>query len=146
MGDIADLPGRVIERLGLEPHPEGGHYRETWRAAGHGRPAGTAIYFLLAAGERSHWHRIDSAEIWHHYSGAPLLLSTWNEDEATITDRTLGPDVLEGELPQIVVPAGQWQAARSLGAWTLAGCTVSPGFQFETFELAEEGWAPEVID
>ena len=129
----------IIEHLGLVPHPEGGYYRETWRHdPGDGtRGAATAIYFLLRAGERSHWHRVDAAEVWHHYAGDALELSIGRDRRVV-----LGPDVAEGEVPQAVVPAGEWQAASSLGAFTLVGCTVSPAFRFEGFELAPEGWSP----
>jgi predicted cupin superfamily sugar epimerase len=134
----------VIAALGLAPHPEGGHYRETWRAkpdrAG-ARGAGTAIYYLLKAGEESRWHRVDAAEIWHHYAGGPLELSV-SEDGRRVTRHVLGADVAAGERPQRVVPKGAWQAARPLGEWTLAGCTVSPAFTFEGFEMAPDGWAP----
>jgi hypothetical protein len=131
----------IIARLGLAPHPEGGHYRQTWVAeADGGRPAGTCIYFLLAAGERSHWHRVDAAEIWHFYGGAPLVLSMAASSDGPAEDHRLGPDLAAGEAPQIVVPAHHWQAARSTGDWTLVGCTVSPGFRFEGFELAAEGF------
>lgn len=129
----------LIAALGLRPHPEGGHYRETWRdaPAGGGRGAGTAIYYLLSAGEVSAWHRIDAAEIWHFYGGAPLALEI-REGGAT-TRHVLGNDVAAGERPQIIVPARAWQTARSLGAWTLVGCTVSPAFDFAGFELAPGG-------
>lgn len=134
----------VIALLGLTRHPEGGHYRQTFEdgpAAG-GRAASTAIYFLLAAGQRSHWHRVsDAAEVWHFYAGAPLILSV-SPDCEVVTDHRLGNDLSAGERPQIVVPANSWQAARSLGAWTLVGCTVAPGFRFSSFELAEPGWRP----
>ena len=133
----------IIETLGLQPHPEGGWYAETWRAdAVEGqRASGTAIYYLLEAGQRSHWHRIDAAEIWHFYAGAPLTLSISTDDQST--DRlTLGADIAAGERPQITVPPNAWQSAESAGAWTLVGCTVSPGFVFETFEMAPKGWAP----
>jgi predicted cupin superfamily sugar epimerase len=130
---------RIIEKLGLERHPEGGWYREVWAdsavTAG-GRACGTSILFLLKAGERSHWHRIDATEIWHFHAGAPLVLSVAKDERGPVVDHLLGPDVLAGELPQGIVPVGHWQAARSLGAWTLVGCTVSPGFRFEGFELA----------
>lgn len=135
----------IIAALGLRPHPEGGHYVETWRAeaASGERPAGTAIYYLLQRGERSHWHRVDAAEIWHHYAGDPLALSTAPPSGAEPARRqVLGPDVGTGQRPQIVVPAGAWQAAESLGEWTLVGCTVSPGFDFDGFELAAAGWEP----
>ena len=129
--------------LGLEPHPEGGRFAETWRApADDGeRAAGTAIYFLLTEGEHSHWHRVDAAETWHHYAGAPLQLSTAGPT-GPVVDRVLGTDLTAGERPQLVVEAGEWQAAVSLGAWTLVGCTVSPGFDFAGFELAPPDWQP----
>ena len=133
----------IIAQLGLQPHPEGGHFRETWRAdAMDGeRAAGTAIYFLLKAGEVSHWHRVDAAEIWHHYAGAPLELSIADEGGKPEIC-TLGPDLAGGQHPQLIVPPNAWQSARSLGDWTLVGCTVSPGFEFEKFELAAPGWTP----
>ena len=135
-------PSAIIATLGMRPHPEGGHYVETFKdAAGDGRPASTAIYYLLKAGERSHWHRVDAAEVWHHYAGAPLALSP-SERGDTATRHVLGPDPPAGERPQVVVPAGVWQAAESLGDWTLVGCTVAPGFRFEGFEMAAPGWAP----
>jgi predicted cupin superfamily sugar epimerase len=132
----------VIRLLDLRPHPEGGHFRETFRDARaiDGRSASTAIYFLLARGERSHWHRVDAVEVWHHYAGAPLALSMADADGTTVV--RLGPDLAAGERPQAVVPAGAWQAAESLGAWTLVGCTVAPGFSFTGFELAPAGWSP----
>jgi predicted cupin superfamily sugar epimerase len=126
----------IIARLGLQPHPEGGHYREMFRAA-----ESTAIYFLLKAGERSHWHRVDADEIWHHYAGAPLELSL-SHDGKRVRHLRVGTDFALDELPQAVVPRGVWQAARSLGHWTLVGCTVAPAFRFEGFELAPPGWEP----
>lgn len=133
----------IIAILDLKPHPEGGHYRETFRdEAGDGaRAASTAIYFLLAEGEVSRWHRVDAAEVWHWHAGAPLLLSIAPPGGHAV-DHRLGVDIAAGERPQGVVPPGHWQSARSLGAWTLVGCTVAPGFTFETFELAAEGFAP----
>lgn len=133
----------VVALLGLEPHPEGGHYRETWRhpATDGGRGAGTAIYFLLEAGERSHWHRVDADELWHWYAGAPLRLWLAGEDGSR-EEVVLGPHLGAGERPQRCVPARWWQAAASQGAWTLAGCTVSPAFEFRGFELAPPGWEP----
>jgi predicted cupin superfamily sugar epimerase len=134
----------LIRRLGLQPHPEGGHFVETYRApppAGASRGAVTAIYFLLKAGERSHWHRVDAVEIWHWYAGAPLDLSI-SIDGRVVQDVRLGAGLALGERPQAVVPAHTWQAARSLGDWTLVGCTVSPAFEFAGFELAPPGWAP----
>jgi hypothetical protein len=133
----------IIARLDLKPHPEGGHYRETFRDtavdAG-GRSRSTAIYFLLARGERSHWHRIDAVEIWHYYAGAPLKLSLVDGSKEEIF--RLGADIIAGEVPQVTVPARAWQAAESLGPWTLTGCTVAPGFSFEGFELAAKDWSP----
>ncbi|HYM32076.1 MAG TPA: cupin domain-containing protein [Candidatus Cybelea sp.] len=133
----------VIERLGLKPHPEGGHYRETFRDANTagGRSAGTAIYYLLQAGERSHWHRIDAAEIWHFYAGAPLKIKI-SGDGRTTAEHRLGNEIARGDAPQVVVPAHAWQSAQSLGAWTLVGCTVAPAFEFARFELAPPGWRP----
>lgn len=142
-------PARIIETLGLQPHPEGGWYAETWRhrPGDGGRGAGTAIYYLLTAGQRSHWHRIDATEIWHFYAGEPLTLRIHGGDgpEATVAV-TLGADVASGQRPQAVVPAGAWQSAEPDGAWTLVGCTVSPGFVFETFELAPPDWSPPDVD
>jgi uncharacterized protein len=134
----------IVRLLELAPHPEGGHFRETFRdprLLDGGRAASTAIYFLLARGERSHWHRIDAIEAWHYYAGAPLLLETAGDGSA-VTRVKLGPDLAAGERPQAIVPPGAWQAAESLGAWTLVGCTVAPGFAFERFELAPKGWRP----
>lgn len=133
----------IIAALRLEPHPEGGWYRETWRApAAEGeRSAGTAIYFLLDVGEFSHWHRVDAAETWHFYAGAPLSLSL-SPDGHDAEAHVLGPEIAAGQRPQITVPPDWWQAATSLGAWTLVGCTVSPGFTFEGFELAPPDWRP----
>jgi hypothetical protein len=127
----------------LKPHPEGGHFRETFRdeLKPGGRAASTAIYFLLAAGEVSRWHRIDVVEVWHWYAGAALELSLAPPDGRAASIR-LGPDLKEGERPQAIVPAGHWQSARSLGDWTLVGCTVAPAFHFERFELAPDGFAP----
>jgi predicted cupin superfamily sugar epimerase len=138
-------PDTIIAELGLRPHPEGGHYAETWRAAaGAGeRPSGTAIYYLLRAGERSRWHRVDAAEIWHYYAGEPLALAiAAGSGEVAPERHVLGPDLAAGQRPQVVVPAGDWQAAEPLGAWTLVGCTVSPGFEFDGFELARPEWEP----
>ena len=131
----------IVALLGLAPHPEGGHYREMFRDPRQvdGRSVGTSIYFLLARGEVSHWHLIDAAEIWHFYMGDPLELKIVDAVEQRLI---LGPDLTTGERPQAVVPAGAWQSARSLGDWTLVGCTVAPGFDFSTFELAPPGWSP----
>jgi predicted cupin superfamily sugar epimerase len=135
----------IIELLDLKPHPEGGHFRECFRdarAVEGGRAASTAIYFLLARGERSHWHRIDAVEVWHHYAGAPLTLTIAAREGMTVERLTLGPDLAAGARPQAVVPARAWQTAESIGDWTLVGCTVAPGFDFAGFELAPQGWSP----
>ena len=131
----------VIALLSLEPHPEGGFYRETFRdpAAPAGRAASTAIYFLLPEGVVSRWHRIDAAEVWHWYAGAPLALSISHSGAKAATQR-LGPDLASGDRPQGIVPAGYWQQARSLGAWTLVGCTVAPGFEFAGLDMAGAGF------
>jgi hypothetical protein len=133
----------VIALLGLAPHPEGGYFRETFRdgAAPGGRAASTAIYFLLPAGVVSRWHRVDAAEAWHWYAGAPLVLSMAASPSPPVEHR-LGADLARGERPQAVVPAGAWQQARSLGAWTLVGCTVAPGFTFAGFEILPDGRSP----
>jgi predicted cupin superfamily sugar epimerase len=133
----------IIARLELKPHPEGGHYRETFRdthTGADGRSRSTAIYFLLARGERSHWHRIDAVEIWHYYAGSALTLKIADDDGQW--SFRLGPDVAAGEQPQAIVPPDTWQSAESTGAWTLVGCTVAPGFEFATFELAPKDWEP----
>jgi len=133
----------IIKKLGLQPHPEGGYFKETFRDPGeaNGRSHGTAIFFLLKAGEGSHWHKVDATEIWHFYAGSPLELriSDGNSDAQNLI---LGNNLHVGELPQHIVPADHWQAASTLGEWTLAGCTVSPGFEFSKFELAPPGWEP----
>ena len=130
----------IIDRLRLAPHPEGGHFRQTWMDdSSAGRPSGTCIYFLLAAGERSHWHKVDATEIWLYHAGAPLILSLAETEAGPAVDHRLTPDLTEGA-PQVIVPAHHWQAARSTGDWTLVGCTVSPGFRFEGFTLAEPGF------
>jgi predicted cupin superfamily sugar epimerase len=134
----------VIRILQLEPHPEGGHYRETLRdtnAVADGRAHSTAIYYLLARGERSHWHRIDATEVWHWYAGGPLALFVASSNGA-IERVVLGADLTSGECPQAIVPAHAWQAANSLGDWTLVGCTVAPGFEFSGFEMAQKDWSP----
>lgn len=134
---------QVIARLDLKPHPEGGHFRETFRDPRtiDGRAASTAIYFLLARGERSHWHRIDAVEMWHHYAGAPLILRI--ADDTGQREVHLEPDLASGEHPQAIVPAQAWQAAETAGDWTLVGCTVAPGFEFSQFELAAPDWSPD---
>ena len=133
----------LIRLLGLRPHPKGGHFHEIFRDArtvDGKRAASTAIYYLLARGERSHWHRVDAAEVWHFYGGDSLSLQV-SENGATTT-HVLGINLAAGERPQVVVPAGAWQAAQSNGDWTLCGCTVAPGFEFAGFELAPKGWTP----
>ena len=127
----------IIAHLDLAPHPEGGHYRQTWVAENQGRPTGTCIYFLLAAGERSHWHKVDATEIWLYHAGAPLVLSLSATDAGPAQDHLLGPDLLSGQAPQLIVPVDHWQAARPTGDWTLVSCTVSPGFTFDGFTLAD---------
>ncbi|RWC61579.1 cupin domain-containing protein [Mesorhizobium sp.] len=138
----------IIATLGLKPHPEGGWYAQTFRdSAGGPRGHSTAIYFLLEQHQVSAWHRVkDAAEVWHFHAGAPLALTMWEEDGPKVDqviEQVLGIDLAAGERPQIVVPAGWWQSARSLGEWTLVGCTVAPGFEFAAFELAERGWQPK---
>jgi predicted cupin superfamily sugar epimerase len=133
----------IIAALDLKPHPEGGHYRETFRHVPPqgGRGAMTAIYYLLQDGEVSAWHRVDAAEIWHFYAGAPLALSL-STDGRRVETLALGAAIANGERPQILVPEGAWQSARSRGAWTLVGCTVGPAFEFAGFEMAPLGWQP----
>jgi predicted cupin superfamily sugar epimerase len=132
----------LIDTLGLEPHPEGGWFVETWKADGEPgtRAAGTAIYFVLRASERSHWHTVDADEIWLFHGGSPLTLTT--SDGADIVDHELGADVVAGQRPQHVVPAGLWQSATSTGEWSLVSCIVVPGFDYAGFELAPPGWEP----
>ncbi len=139
-GETAD---QVIQILGMRPHPEGGHYVETWRdrPADGRRGVGTAIYYLLRDGEISGWHRVDATEIWHWHAGAPLTL-TLSQDGRKSQPHRLGPEIVDGQRPQVIVPPYAWQTAQSLGAWTLVGCTVSPAFDFAGFELAPPGWAP----
>lgn len=126
----------IIERLGLAPHPEGGWYRQTWIAQEIPRPSGTCIYFLLKSGERSHWHRVDATEIWHFYAGTPLTLSMAETERGPAAQSVLGPELSLGQTPQVIVPADHWQSAEAGEGWALVGCTVSPGFTFDGFELA----------
>lgn len=135
-------PHELIDALGLQPHPEGGYYVETWRAEHEPgrRAAATAIYFLLGEGDRSHWHRVDADELWLHHAGAPVRLSVATDAEAG--DQLLGSDIAAGERPQVRVPAGAWQAAEPIGGWALVSCVVVPGFEFAGFELAPPGWSP----
>lgn len=150
--DPAALPAALIQRLGLVPHPEGGWYRETWREAGSesvqqpggesGRGHATAIYFLLEAGQRSHWHRVDAAELWLFHAGTPIDLLIAPDEAGPVETFRIGADVIAGERPQGLVPAGSWQAAETRGGWALVSCIVAPGFDFAGFELAAPGWAP----
>jgi uncharacterized protein len=142
-GQNLDARG-IIDLLGLEAHPEGGWYRETYRdpaTDAQGRSRSTAIYFLLGPGDVSAWHRVDATETWHFYAGAPLVL-TLSLDGHDASAHHLGPDLAAGQRPQLVVPPHCWQTAESLGRWTLVGCTVAPGFSFDGFELAPAGWRP----
>ena len=138
----------LVEELRLQPHPEGGWYRETWRAESTDgeRASATLIHFLLENGQQSHWHRVDAAEIWLWHAGNPLELAT-SEDESGIVDRAmLGLDLLGGQVVQHVVHPGDWQAAKPLpGAhdFVLVSCVVSPGFEFSGFSLAPPGWSPD---
>ena len=144
MGDDVPAAAReIIERFELEPHPEGGWFRQTFRDEGPGGVVhSTAIYFLLARGERSHWHRVrHAAEVWHHYAGDPIRLRV-SADGVGVDEHVLGTDLAGGERPQVIVPMDHWQLAESLGEWTLAGCTVAPGFDFSQFELAPPDWTP----
>ncbi|QFT95768.1 hypothetical protein FIU85_00490 [Roseovarius sp. THAF8] len=128
----------IISAFQLIPHPEGGYYRETWRAVNDGRAHGTAIYFLLREQDRNRWHKVDATEIWHFYGGAPLVLSMSGDDAGPVQDARLGSNLAAGERPQVIVPPDCWQMARSTGEYTLVGCTVSPGFTFEGFTLAPD--------
>lgn len=132
----------IVDKLELAPHPEGGYFRETFRDGGvDGRAYSTAILYLLKRGEVSHWHRVDAAEAWHWHAGAALELSQSSKAGEVIVD-ILGNDIFNGQIPQIVIPTQGWQSARSLGDWTLVGCTVAPGFEFAGFEMAAPGWKP----
>ncbi len=133
----------IIARLDLAPHPEGGWYRQTWIEDGRSdRPAGTAIYYLLEADQRSHWHRVDATEIWHWYAGSDLELQISPGDDGPVAVHRLGSDLASGARPQVIVPKDAWQSARTVDGWGLVGCTVSPGFRFDGFEMAPVGWAP----
>ncbi|MCA3650095.1 MAG: cupin domain-containing protein [Methylobacterium sp.] len=144
MSDSSLSAREIIRLLGLQPHPEGGHFRETFRdpeTDAAGRSVGTAIYYLLEAGEVSEWHRCDASELWHYYAGAPMVI-TISPNGHDAAAHHLGPNLATGQRPQILVPKNHWQSATSLGAWTLVGCTVSPGFEFAGFEMAPENWRP----
>jgi predicted cupin superfamily sugar epimerase len=136
-------PDQIIQALSMQPHPEGGWYVQTFRDGNGGdRGHSTAIYYLLKAGQRSHWHRVhDAAEVWHYYTGAPLALHR-SQDGVTSETLRLGTDILNGERPQAIIPANWWQSAETLGDYTLVGCTVAPGFEFSQFEMAPPGWKP----
>lgn len=133
----------IIAALNLKPHPEGGHFVETWRdvKADGQRGHGTAIYYLLQHGEISAWHKVDATEIWHFHAGAPLALKV-GVDGGDVREYVLGSDLARGERPQVIVPANAWQSAESQGEWTLVSCTVSPAFEFSGFEMAPKGWQP----
>ncbi|EPE95666.1 cupin domain-containing protein [Rhizobium grahamii] len=136
-------PDDIIRELGMEPHPEGGWYVQTFRdTEGGSRGHSTAIYYLLKAGQRSHWHRVrDAVEVWHHYAGAPLALHR-SRDGSSSETLMLGTDILNGQRPQAIVPANWWQSAETTGDYTLVGCTVAPGFDFASFEMAPPDWKP----
>ena len=130
----------IIKQLDLEPHPEGGWFKETWRDDSKPRAQGTAIYFLLEEDQSSHWHRVDAAEMWHHYAGGPLYLDIHENGETK--RHVLGKELDSGQAPQILVPKDAWQRAIPVDGWVLVGCTVTPGFEFDGFELADKGWNP----
>ena len=138
--------GDVVAALAMDPHPEGGWYVETFRAPSidGGRPAVSTILYLLAASERSHWHRVDAAEVWQHAGGDAIELRIWTEGDAAVTTHRLAADLAPGSVIQAVVQAGSWQSARPLGSWALVGCIVAPAFEFAGFELAPPGWEPPV--
>lgn len=141
---MMETPQRLIERLDLSPHPEGGWYRETWRGAadGDGRASETLIYFLLEEGQSSHWHTVDATEIWCWHAGHPLEVGTAPADTGPVTWHALGTDFAALQSPQLVIPPHHWQAARATHGWALVSCMVSPGFEFDGFVMAEPGWQP----
>ncbi|MFN7164728.1 MAG: cupin domain-containing protein [Hyphomonas sp.] len=141
-GDLG--AGEIIRLLNMAPHPEGGHYAETYRAGGEGRAAMTAIYYLLEADQVSAWHRVDAEEAWLWHAGGPLALTLSPPDGKGASSMTLGPDLRAGQRPQAVIPAHHWQTAETLGHWTLVSCVVAPGFAFSGFTLAPRDWRPEV--
>ncbi|MDV7141540.1 cupin domain-containing protein [Tropicimonas sp. TH_r6] len=135
------FPAQIITHLGLERHPEGGWYRQTWiEEPTEGRPAGTAIYYLLERGQVSHWHQVDATEIWHFYAGDPLILSLSESEDGPAKEHLLGPNLAASQSPQVIVPKNHWQSARPSGNWALVGCTVLPGFSFDGFTLAPPGF------
>ena len=133
-------PDSIIKALDMQPHPEGGWYRETWRNPTELRSLVTAIYFLLEAHQHSHWHKVDADEMWHWYAGSPMELHRYNGEVSTV--EILGTDLLNGQRPQLLVPANDWQKSVPVDGWVLVGCTVCPGFMFDGFELAAAGWEP----
>ena len=141
---MEDAAAALIARLAMSPHPEGGWYRETWRAEAElgERAGGSAILFLLTAGQRSHWHTVDAAELWLWHAGTPLALLTAPAEAGPITDRQLGPDILAGETPQLLVEARHWQSAEARHGWALGSCVVVPAFDYAGFRLAPSGWSP----
>jgi predicted cupin superfamily sugar epimerase len=139
---MRDEAARLIAALELARHPEGGWFRETWREPGKGRGMATAIYFLLEAGQASHWHRVDATELWLFHAGTPLNLKIAPDAGGPVEQIRVGPGILSGERPQAIVPRGWWQAAETTDGWALVSCVVSPAFRFEGFELAPPGWAP----
>ncbi len=140
-GDLG--ANEIIRLLNMKPHPEGGHYAETYRTPGEGRASSTAIYYLLQADEVSAWHRVDADEHWLWHAGGPLALTLSRPDGKGAKAQTLGPDLRANQHPQVTIPANHWQTAESLGAWTLVSCIVAPGFEFDGFELAPDNWRPE---
>lgn len=130
----------IIARLGLEAHPEGGWFRQTWQGDETPRASGTCIWFLLKEGERSRWHRVDATEIWHFYAGTPLILRIAPDADGPAVAHVVGSDLAAGQSPQVIVPKNHWQAAATTLGWALVGCTVNPGFRFEGFELAPSGF------
>jgi predicted cupin superfamily sugar epimerase len=141
-GDLG--ANEIIRLLNMQPHPEGGHYAETWRTPGDGRAAMTAIYYLLEADQVSAWHRVDAEEVWLWHAGGPLALTLSPPNGKGASATTLGPDLRVGQRPQVVIPAHHWQTAETLGHWTLVSCIVAPGFEFSGFTLAPTGWRPEI--
>lgn len=141
-GDLG--AGEIIRLLGMKPHPEGGHYVETFRADENGRASSTAIYYLLQADEVSAWHRVDADEHWLWHAGGAIALTLSPPDGEGAKAYQVGPDLRAGQRPQVTVPAQHWQTAESLGAWTLVSCIVAPGFDFAGFELAPEDWRPRL--
>jgi predicted cupin superfamily sugar epimerase len=137
-------PEDIINTLDMQPHPEGGWYKETWRNSSEPRSLGTAIYFLLEAHQSSLWHKVDADEMWHWYAGSQMELHQYDGDKTAVD--ILGPELLRGQRPQLVVPADSWQKSVPLNGWVLVGCTVCPGFMFQGFEMAEVGWEPPMSE